>query len=82
MVASFQLKVWVAHSSSGGKLIKRSLAYSFLRGPRLPLHAVAGSSFVVWSHATCMAPCKFALRERERERERDHSRTGIENLVV
>jgi hypothetical protein len=60
--------VWVV-PGTGGNLIKRSLAYSFLRGPRLPLHAVTGSSFVVWSHATCMAPCKFAERERERERE-------------
>ncbi len=76
---------------TGGSLIKRSLAYSFLRGPRLPLHAVAGSSFVVWSHATVWLLANLLCeterererdRERERERERDHSRTGIEKLVV
>jgi hypothetical protein len=64
--------VWVV-PGTGGSLMERSLAYSFLRGPRLPLRAVAGSSFVVWSHATCMAPCKFAQRDRERERERERS---------
>jgi hypothetical protein len=52
---------------------------------------VAGSSFVVWSHATVWLLANLLCeterererdRERERERERDHSRTGIEKLVV